>query len=799
MQAVIMAGGKGTRLRPLTSNLPKPMVPLMGRPLLEYIIELLRDHGFNDIVLTLQHLPQHITRYFTQSREPGVRLSFIEETVALGTAGGVKQAEKTLNETFLVMSGDCFTDIDLGKSLEYHWKKGALATLVVTRVENPLAYGVIYTDESGRIIRFLEKPTWGEVFSDTINTGIYILEPEILKHCPSDSFFDFSKDLFPLLLQRGEPLYGFRSEGYWNDIGNVDQYIQTHFDILDGKARFNIPGENIHENVWVGKNVSVHPGAIIKGPVFLGDNCLIGKKAEIGPRVILGRDNVVDEGTLVRHTIAWDDCRLGKEGTIEGAVLGRRVTVDDKATISSGAVVGEFTHIGKRSILKPQVRLWPGKQVQDGTTVNRSVIWEEMIRNNLFSSGNIGGLAHGRVTIEFMARLGAAYGTWLQPGMRVTVGASNHRYSTLLKQVLGASMAGTGINIIDLGVTEMPVVRFATKFMSAHGGVYIRVQASTERVRVDFLDQNGINIDTGAERSIENLFFQEEFRSPGLNMIGDYQSVQPEDDYLNNLLNSTGKSGRLKEQFKVVTGISGRNGDLAGRLLAGLGCQAIKCSEQENLASLARHVVEESADLGVFLDQKTQEVVLVTDTGQPVKGDLLIALTALISFRGQRRETIRVPVMVSRVVEELASRYGGRVIRTKVHPRAWMELVEDEPFHPAADALYLMAIILTYMARQKVPLSRILQDIPSIHICHVSVPCSWQEMGKVMRVLLKESKDLPLDLVEGIKVYPGDASVLVLPDGEEPVLHIYSEADNEGDAAEWANKYGDWVKRLLPA
>ncbi|MHB1418261.1 MAG: sugar phosphate nucleotidyltransferase [Bacillota bacterium] len=795
MQAVIMAGGKGTRLRPLTSNLPKPMVPIMGRPLLEYIIEMIKSYGFHDIIVTLQHLPLHITGYFAQSRNEGVKLQFCEETVALGTAGGVKQAEKNLNETFLVISGDCFTDFDLGKALEFHWAKGALATLIVTRVSNPLAYGVVYTDGTGKIVRFLEKPSWGEVFSDTINTGIYILEPKILRYCPPNTFFDFSKDLFPLLLERGEPLYGYKAEGYWNDIGNVNQYRQTHSDILDGKAKFNIPGEETGEKIWAGKNVIIHPEAIIRGPVFLGDNCLIGKKAEIGPFVVLGRNNVVEEGTLIQHSVTWDGCHLGKEGTVEGAVLGHRVITEEKVNIGNGVVVGELTHIGKRSTIKPQVRLWPGKHVEDETIVNRSVIWEEMVKHNLFGCGNIGGLAYGRVTPEFIARLGAAYGTWLQPGMKVAVGASSHRYSGLLKQVLAASLASSGINIVDLGATSIPVVRFAAKFMGLNGGVHIRVQGG-EWVVVEILDAQGINIDTGAERSIENLFFQEEFRTPILDVIGEHLSVPSEGDYLNNLLKSTFASEIIKQRYKVVTG---KNGNLTSQLLRSLNCQVISSPEPETIENMARAVVEQSADLGVFLDIETQELVLVTDEGQPVKGDMLLALAALINFAGHNRKTIRVPVMVSQVVEEMASRYGARVIRTKVHPRAWMETGDDAFFHPRADALYMLAMTLNYMARQNIPLSRIVRGIPSFHVSHLRIPCSWQAKGKVMRVLLKESKDLPMDLVEGIKIYLDGVTVLVLPDSEDPVLHIYSEANNEIDAAAWANKYGELVKGFIPA
>ena len=240
MKAVIMAGGKGTRLRPLTSHLPKPMVPLLDRPCMEYIIDLLKRHGITEIAVTVQYLPQVIRSHFGDGSEYGVSLHYFEEIMPLGTAGSVKNAEAFLDETFLVISGDALTDFDLSQAIAYHREKQALGTLVLTRVEVPLEYGVVMTQEDGRIIRFLEKPSWSEVFSDTVNTGIYVLEPEMLSFFEPEQTFDFSKDLFPLVMKRDLPLYGYVADGYWSDIGNLTQYRETQFDMLNGHVEVDI-------------------------------------------------------------------------------------------------------------------------------------------------------------------------------------------------------------------------------------------------------------------------------------------------------------------------------------------------------------------------------------------------------------------------------------------------------------------------------------------------------------------------------------------------------------------------------
>ena len=242
MKAVIMAGGKGTRLRPLTCNKPKPMVPIVNRPMMEHIIYLLQKHGFNEVWITLFYLPELIRNYFGDGSEFGMKINYSLEETPLGTAGSVKKVVDNLNDTFLVISGDALTDINLEKAIKFHKAKKVKATIVLTKVPNPLEYGVVIADQKGEVKRFLEKPGWGEVFSDTVNTGIYILEPEVFNLFESGSEFDFSKNLFPMLLDKGESIGGFVADGYWSDIGNLEQYRQAHYDVLTGKVKGSIPG-----------------------------------------------------------------------------------------------------------------------------------------------------------------------------------------------------------------------------------------------------------------------------------------------------------------------------------------------------------------------------------------------------------------------------------------------------------------------------------------------------------------------------------------------------------------------------
>src|SRR5262245_48735047 len=252
MKAVVMAGGEGTRLRPLTSNQPKPMVPVVGKPCMEHILELLRRYGFDEVIVTLACLPQAIQSYFGDGDSIGIPVEYSLEETPLGTAGSVRQAARRLDDTFLVISGDALTDVDLRRLVDFHREREAAVTIGLKAVDNPLDFGIVVTGEDGRIERFLEKPSWGQVFSDTINTGIYVLDPEVLRHVPEGKPFDFSKELFPLLLEMGRPMYGLPLDGYWQDIGNLDQYRQANFDALDERVGLTIPGIRLRGNIWIG-------------------------------------------------------------------------------------------------------------------------------------------------------------------------------------------------------------------------------------------------------------------------------------------------------------------------------------------------------------------------------------------------------------------------------------------------------------------------------------------------------------------------------------------------------------------
>ncbi|MHA1649870.1 MAG: sugar phosphate nucleotidyltransferase, partial [Candidatus Helarchaeota archaeon] len=417
-----MAGGKGTRLRPLTSNLPKPMVPIANKPILVHIIELLKKHDFKDIIITVGYLGKKISEMIGDGSKYGVNISYSWEQRPLGTAGGVKQVEEDLDDTFLVISSDILTDLNLSDMLSFHKNRGSVATLGLTQVEVPVAYGIVFIDENGKINRFLEKPGWSEVFSDKINTGIYVLEPEILRYFEKDQEYDFSKQLFPLLLEKGDPIFGYWGDFYWLDIGNPTKYIQANHDVLTKKVSVNIAGREIREDVWIGEGTEIDSDANIWPPAIIGQNCKVEKGAIIDRLSIIGDGVCIGRNANIKRSIIWNHSTIRENVKLENCVVSSRVDIGAESIVHNDAVIGDDCEIGSECIINSGILIWPNKIIESGSTVTTPVKWGTFVRRSLFGIYGITGLINIEITPEFAAKLGAAFGTMLGIGKKVVIG-----------------------------------------------------------------------------------------------------------------------------------------------------------------------------------------------------------------------------------------------------------------------------------------------------------------------------------------------------------------------------------------
>ena len=340
MRAMILAAGVGSRLDPLTRNVPKPLVPILNRPVMEYLIELLKKHGFDEIMVNLHYLGDQIEQYFGDGSKWGVNIHWSREDRLWGDAGSVKRVEEFFkDDTFIVIGGDDLTDMDLTRLIHTHKEKRALSTIALSLVDDPSEYGIVLMNEDSRITRFLEKPKGEVIFSNTANTGVYVFEPEIFELIPRGVFYLFGKQVFPLLLEQRQPLYGHLTAAYWKDVGNLKIYQQTHIDMLEGRVNIQLPFKEIRKYVWIGKNVTIDETAQIGYPVAIGDNVRIEAGAKVLENTVVGNDCVVEEGASVKDSILWEGAVVMSGTHLERCVVGKDCNIKTDAAIFDGIIV----------------------------------------------------------------------------------------------------------------------------------------------------------------------------------------------------------------------------------------------------------------------------------------------------------------------------------------------------------------------------------------------------------------------------------------------------------------------------
>ena len=448
LRAVVMAGGEGTRLRPMTANQPKPLLPVVNKPIMEHVLLLLRRHGITETVVTVQFLAALVRNYFGDGDELSMQLSYATEETPLGTAGSVKNAEEVLRDApFLVISGDALTDIDLTDLIRFHREKGALVTVALKSVPDPLEFGIVITKEDGRIERFLEKPTWGQVFSDTVNTGIYVMEPEVLDHVAPGEQVDWSHDVFPALLEEGRPLFGYVADGYWEDVGTHESYVRVQGDVLNRRVEVEIDGFEVSPGVWIGEGAEVDPEAILHGPVYIGSYAKVEAGAELREHTVLGSNVVVKDGAFLHRAVVHDNVFVGSRATLRGCVVGKSTDVMRAARIEEGSVIGDECVIEEDAFVSHGVKVYPFKTIEAGAVVNTSVIWESRGQRGLFGPRGVSGLVNVEITPEHVVRLASAYATTLSKGVTVVTSRDVSRAGRALKRAVIAALNASAINV----------------------------------------------------------------------------------------------------------------------------------------------------------------------------------------------------------------------------------------------------------------------------------------------------------------------------------------------------------------
>jgi mannose-1-phosphate guanylyltransferase len=364
MKAVILVGGQATRLLPLTCNIPKAMLPVLNKPFLEHVIRSLSKHQIKDIILAQGYLAQSIENYLGDGSQLGVKLNYVVEDAPMGTAGAVKNAEKYLDETFLMLNGDIFTDLDITAMIASHLERKAKVTIALTPVDDPTSYGLVEIEAQGRITQFLEKPSWSQITTNMINAGTYVLEPEILAQIPPQTKVSIEREVFPLLLKQGKPVYAYPSSAYWMDTGTPEKYLQLHRDLLSGKSSQYAPA--LSGEVVIGGQSHIHPTAQMKGPVMIGDNCTIGRNARLTGPVVVGAGGTILEDTVIEESIIWRNVQLGQHVNLRSSIIADNCCLNADSTIED-SILGDNVTVASGCKLEPGSKIWPGTTAEPKT------------------------------------------------------------------------------------------------------------------------------------------------------------------------------------------------------------------------------------------------------------------------------------------------------------------------------------------------------------------------------------------------------------------------------------------------
>jgi mannose-1-phosphate guanylyltransferase/phosphomannomutase len=822
IKAVVMAGGEGSRLRPLTSQYPKPLVPVAGTPVIEHILRLLRDHGITQVILTLQYLGAEIRNRLGDGSDLDMEIEYVVEDRPLGTAGSVRNAAHLLHDTFLVISGDALTDIDLTWVLAEHRRRESHASIVLKSVPNPLEYGVVVTEADGRVNRFLEKPSWGEVFSDHANTGIYVIEPSVLEHIKPDVSVDWSQDVFPRMLRRKEPLYGIVAEGYWCDIGSIQSYMQANWDALEGHVRCHIPGRR-EGNVWIGEGVEFGIGVQLEGPAFIGDEVKLKAGAFINGHAVIDKYAIVDDNAKVSNTVVWPHSYIGENCRLRQSIVCRNVTIKNGSLLEENTVIGDDCVIGHGSRIRSGVKIWPHKEIEPGSTVNESVIWAGEWRRGLFSSYGMGGLINVELTPEFCARLGAAFAATMPRNATIAVARDHARSSRMIKRAMVSGLISAGATVRDLNELPVPITQYATRGGHCDAGVHVLVSPLDQRsADIRFFDSDGLQIDKRAERKFENLFFREDFRRAAFYEMGDIEHLDPQGDYCRHLMDSVDAAAIRSAGFRVLIdydfsqasmvlpGILDDLGVTAIPLNAGLNEQPHHQRVPDETALVSRTV---NADVGCMISPTAERITFIDDEGKvltPYETFAILVTWWMKTHPGIVLAPASTPQWIASLVEQSGGTFtptpgeASAVLRASAAPSTCLAGDGEGGFiwpyfFGAYDAMYTLVKLLEMRAVYQVPLSEMRRQLPVSTYITATEFCPWEAKGKVMRRLLEDHDGRAVDLVDGLKVFVDGGFVLVRPDPDEPAYHVVASVNDEEMGRRLVAEYLDRVRAAQSA
>ena len=764
MKAVIMAGGEGTRLRPLSLGNPKPMTALLGRPVMEHIIGLLKRHGITDICVTLCYKPQAVMDFFGSGERLGVRLTYFIEEEPLGTAGSVKNCMTHLGrEDFLVISGDCVCDLDLSQLIQFHRERESQATLGLYHHKNPLEYGLTLTNHAGRVERFVEKPGWGQVFTDQINTGIYVLSSAAMDRVPQNTAWDFGKDLFPTLLREDAPLYALALEGYWCDMGDCKAYLDCVCDALSGKVKLDMGLPKREGGVWSAQPLP--KGLNLVPPGWIGEGVVLGEGCLIGPHTVLDKGARVGDHAMVQRSILLENAAVGTRTTLYGAILCKNASARKGTVLNEGAVLGENALAEEGSTLLERVRLWPGQTAPSGCRLARSITsGSQKAALRFGDNGAIRGVLGEDMGPEALLTLGSLLGTEGPVGL----GCSPTPGAGMLARAAAVGAAAAGGEVLTHSLTSPVQGAGLAAFQQLPISLF--VEESENTVFLHLFDKAGLPLGRAKERKLEHALLQGEVRRARGDKVGRLRQMEvSQERWARQVAETAGLRRPALRRVTVAVGDATPDDRALRAALSALGCKL----EREWRPGIPAF----QARMGGFSLTAQDERGAVADPGQ-----LLTLLTLIEMENGSGK--VAVPPAASAAVELVAAGYGGTVLRLDRDGDQASALYAVQPWLRQAPAAAVRICARMAVSGQK--LESLVSKTPRFSSWRREVPLS-SDRGRVMQALAREHARQPSG--EGLRMRTGNGWVYLTPIARRSALRITAEGPDLELAAELCDFY----------
>ncbi len=746
MQAVILAGGFGTRLRPLTATRPKPLVPILGKPVLSYLLELLYANGILEVTLTLGYQPQQIEAFLKEHTPHGMHIHTIIEQEPLGTAGGVRAAMENVKEPFFVLSGDCICDFNLKAAAAYHKAQGASVTLLTKAMADPREYGLVHADAEGRVERFSEKPDWSGVSTSFINTGTYILNPEVLSKIPKTGAFDFSKDLFPLLMRENKPLYAYKENGYWCDIGDLFSYRQCQQDILEGKTAFRLPC--LADGIYAEGDLPQGEYTLLP-PVFIGEHVTIENGAKIGPNTVLCRGSSVGKLSKVRGSVLLEGARTAENTKLCGAVLAEHAKVEYGARLFEDTVVGAESVIDAHAVIEPHVKIWPKKTVEEGSVICENIKYGAKKRG-LFEESGMLGTWGAPLEPAKLANLGRAiYAAFLH--QKIGIAYAPHPLCASAFCILSGAMTASGASVWNFGEAFLSEMTFFTGFCTFPLSLFLEEQKGKLRIRL--FAAGGLPLSRSKEREIEKYYQNAEYPPVSVKDCGELTQMQSlEAMYVKALVQEAGVP-LLSQSVRV---------------------QCDNSAVQQLLSDcLYRAKAKEGDELTLKLTADGTRVSAFHRATGWVPYEKLLALSCLLDFSAG--EDVSVPLDAPYMLDALAKDSGRALLRYLGTPNdksdeAARELAKKQLCY--RDALLLSMHLLGAIQRSGKDFPTLLEKVPAFYDRELTISIAFSPTELLTK--LEGYKANPEK--EGVLVTSKHGHALLIPSKSGKRLRILAES-----------------------